>query len=125
MAAPSIQSTSVVVVLVLVVELSEIEEPGAETVCRGVELTLLAHDRQARDLDVRHPAGGEPPRGRSGGKPERAEVGPGEEVTGLVVTDEVRDRLIGEVVTDIRPRRRARGRVEHDLEHVARASSAY
>ena len=75
-------------------------------------LRSVGHDGQAGNLDVRHPRRGELPARRAVLELRDAEVAGRVQVAGHVVVDEIADREIAPVVIDVRPRRRAGGRVE-------------
>ena len=72
------------------------------------------------DLDVRQPRRGARPRRGAGRQAQRAEVGPGIQITRDVVSDEIVDGQVAEVVRPVDPRRRPRPGLYVDLDDVAR-----
>src|SRR4051794_3997262 len=103
-------------------DLRQLEPPDATTVRRRVEHAvaglLASGERQSVDRHRREAGRGRCPAGRAIRELPDAEVGAGVDVAGGRVELDVRDRLVAEVVADVRPRGRVGGRVVADVEHV-------
>src|SRR5438309_5630191 len=85
-------------------DLAEVHDPGAKPMGRRVEDTRVRNDREAGYFSGRH-AFGRGPRGRAAHKAHHAEVRPGVEVAGDVVTHHRCHGQIRKIVSAVDPSR--------------------
>src|SRR3954467_2947302 len=117
-----LQARSGLELVLRALEVRQREPPDAAAVRRRVEHAvarlLASGERKPVDRHGREAVRGRCPAGRAVRELPDAEVGADVDVAGGRVELDVRDRLIAEVVADVRPRGRMRGRVVADVEHV-------